>query len=318
MPTPTLRPTDPTRDFADLAAWFTILDEWPNSCETLTDYYNRERERIIEAVAVGAHDAPLGFYWVKRDPTVPEHAFFYLYVSPEHRGHGIGHALYDAMLQAIAATAIRRLQTRVGDTCPECRAFADRRGFTEIRHGFTMALDLDAFDDAPYNATLARLEREGFRFTSMAELGNTPEAQQALYRLNDATARDIPGTGGEPSWASFEDFQSSVCQADWYIPDGQKLAIDTANGAFAALSAITRPPGADYAYNLHTGVARAYRGRKLGQAVKVIALRYARAALGVHTVRTHHNVHNLPMIAIDRKLGYVRLPGTYLMEKALP
>lgn len=46
-------------------------------------------------------------------------------------------------------------------------------------------------------------------------------------------------------------------------------------------------------------------------------LRYARAALDVDTVRTHHNARNLPMIAIDRKLGYVQSTGLFLMVKSL-
>jgi len=49
--------------------------------------------------------------------------------------------------------------------------------------------------------------------------------------------------------------------------------------------------------------------------VKVLAPCYARDVLKVHTVRTHHNMKNLPMIAIDQKLGYKMLPGTFLMEK---
>ena len=95
------------------------------------------------------------------------------------------------------------------------------------------------------------------------------------------------------------------------------MAIDSATGDWAAMSAITRLEGNDYAYNLFTGVDERYRGRKLGQAVKVLALRYAREMLQAHTVRTHHNFKNLPMIAIDQKLGYSMLPGTFLMEKEL-
>jgi RimJ/RimL family protein N-acetyltransferase len=83
------------------------------------------------------------------------------------------------------------------------------------------------------------------------------------------------------------------------------------------MSAITRMPGQDHAYNLFTGVDLPYRGRKLGQAVKVLALRYARSALKTNTVRTHHNTRNLPMIAIDTKFGYKLLPGSFLMEKKL-
>jgi RimJ/RimL family protein N-acetyltransferase len=95
------------------------------------------------------------------------------------------------------------------------------------------------------------------------------------------------------------------------------LAIDTATGAWAAMSAITRWEGCDYAYNLFTGVDMLYRGRKLAQAVKVIALRFGRDVLKVNEVRTHHNARNLPMLAIDRKLGYIQLPGTFKMEKIL-
>jgi len=60
-----------------------------------------------------------------------------------------------------------------------------------------------------------------------------------------------------------------------------------------------------------------YRGCKLGQAVKVLALRYARDVLQVSTVRTHHNTINLPMIAINRKFGYRQMPDFNSMEKSL-
>ncbi|MBN1246967.1 MAG: GNAT family N-acetyltransferase [Anaerolineae bacterium] len=317
MPAIHLRPAEPDRDFAQLAVFFTILEDWPNTAQSLKAYYERERERITQVVAVDETHDVLGFYWATRDGIVPERVTFDLYVRPERRGEGVGRELYDAMLEALAPAQIKVLHVSVWDNCPQGRAFADRRGFAELRHRIAMALDLRTFDDGPYDEILARLGREGFRFTSMGELGDTEEAQRNLYRLNDATGRDIPGTAGEPSWTSFEDFRQSVCAADWYKPDGQMVVIDTATGAWVAMSAITRPEGAAFAYNLHTGVDRAYRGRKLAQAVKVRALRYARDVLGIDEVRTHHTVQNLPMIAIDRKLGYVRRPGTYLMTKTL-
>lgn len=105
----------------------------------------------------------------------------------------------------------------------------------------------------------------------------------------------------------------------WYKPAGQIVAIDTATGDWAAMSAITRFENAEHAYNLFTGVDVRYRGRKLGQAVKALALAlcFAHGMLNVTRVRTKHNAENAPMIAIDRKLGYVQTPGTYRMEKTL-
>jgi len=180
-----------------------------------------------------------------------------------------------------------------------------------------MELNLDAFDDRPFDEIIARLNGEGFRFTSMQELGNTEEAQRQLYVLNDTTSAETPGTDGEHSWSSFDDFQKSVCHSDWHKPDGQIVAIDTATGTWVAMSAITRLEGNDYAYNLFTGVDKLYRGRRLAQAVKVLALRYARDVLKANIVRTHHNTKNLPMIAIDLKLGYTRMSGAFLLEKIL-
>jgi RimJ/RimL family protein N-acetyltransferase len=107
-----------------------------------------------------------------------------------------------------------------------------------------------------------------------------------------------------------------VCQSSWYHPDRQIVAIDTKTGEWAAMSAITVFDGADHANNLFTGTDVRYRGRKLAQTVKALALRKART-FGVSTVRTSHNSDNAPMIAIDTHLGYVQTPGTLVMEKEM-
>jgi hypothetical protein len=68
---------------------------------------------------------------------------------------------------------------------------------------------------------------------------------------------------------------------------------------------------------LPTGVDELYGGRKLGQTVKVLAPSYAREVRKANTVRTHPNTKNLPMIAIDHKLGCTLMPGACLMENIL-
>ena len=137
-----------------------------------------------------------------------------LFVPAERRGQGIGRRLYAEMTAIPEVAQATKLRASVRDDSPADRAFAERRGFRLLRHHFMMGLDLDAFDDRPYDAIIARLEGEGFQFTSMAALGNTEEAQRKLYALNDSTSASTPGSEGEHSWESFEDFQRSVCQAD--------------------------------------------------------------------------------------------------------
>lgn len=317
MKTIQLRSAEPDLDFGQLAELFTSQEDEKTSEPELKEYYGKNKERIIHRVAADEPGELLGFYWAARDKVEPDRYNFSLIVRPEQYRQGVGGQLYEDLVQTLIEAGANKLRVSIRDTCPDCRAFAERRGFIERRHQIGMELDLTGFDDQVYDATIKCLESEGFQFTSMEELGNTEEAQCKLYVLNDAASASTPGTDGEHSWASFEDFQQSVCQSDWYFPAGQKVVIDTSSGVWVAMSAITRIAGNNYAYNLFTGVDLPYRGRKLAQAVKVLALRYARNILKADTVRTHHNTNNLPMIAIDRKFGYVQLPGTYLMEKVL-
>jgi GNAT superfamily N-acetyltransferase len=316
METPTLRQAEPERDFGQLAALFALEQDKPTSEPGLKADYGEHKERIFRLmVAEDEGGELLGFNWATRSRLDYSRAYIYIIVKPEQRGHGAGRRLYDDLEQAAKAAQVKKMEINVRDDCPQCRAFAERRGFSERSHAIGMVLDLGAFDDRPYEKRIAGLQAEGFHFTSMEALGNTEEAQRKLYTLNDMTSMETPGSDGEHPWLSFDDFQQKVCGADWYVPAGQMVVIDTATGDWAAMSAITRFVGADYAYNLHTGVDRRYRGRKLGQALKVLALRFARDVLHADTVRTQHNEKNLPMIAIDEKLGYVRMPGTFLMEK---
>lgn len=315
MATIILRLADPERDFGQLAAWFSLLEDERSSAPGLREYYETQRARITQRVAENEQGELLGFYWAIRDRKEPGQVRFFLYVEPAQRGHELGSRLYAAMERISEEAPVTKLRTTVWDTCPEGRRFAERHGFTERLHQIAMALDLQAFDERPYGELLVKLQDEGFQFTSMEALGNGEEAQRKLYELNQITSLEIPGTDGEEGWASFEDFQQSVCRAAWYKPAGQMVVIERATGKWVAMSAITRLEGNAYAYNLHTGVDRGYRGRKLGQAVKVQALRYAREVLQVTEVRTHHTAQNLPIISIDRKLGYQWTRGYYVMEK---
>ncbi len=319
-----LRPAAPEQDFGEIALLISSQEDDPTTEADLREDYEKNKDHAIRFMtAEDGQGNLLGFSWAYRNKVEPQRVSFYLVVKPEFRNQGVGRQLFMDMLQAVETAGAKKLRVNVLEGCPEGQGFAKQRDFQEIRHQIGMQLDLPSFDDRPYDAILERLQAEGFRFTSMQELGNTEEAQRKLYVLNDTAAASTLGQDGEHPWTSFEDFQKSVCSSDWYKPDGQIVAIEASSGAWAAMSAITRKApgtdvsGRDYAYNLFTGVGLPYRGRQLGQAVKVLALRYARNVLKVDIVRTHHNTKNLPMIAIDTKFGYRVISGAYLMEKTL-
>jgi GNAT superfamily N-acetyltransferase len=71
-------------------------------------------------------------------------------------------------------------------------------------------------------------------------------------------------------------------------------------------------PDLHCAYNLHTGVLPAYRGRKIATSLKVLAARYARQH-GADSLLTDSNLRNAPILAINRKMGYKPQPGKYTL-----
>lgn len=186
-----------------------------------------------------------------------------------------------------------------------------------MSHHIGLALELDQFDAGAFEGEIKRLEKDGFAFTSMEELGNTREAQRKLYLLNNTTAMERLLSENEHYWGSFEEFQRDVCQSDWYIPSGQLIAIHPASGDWAAMSAVTRFPGSGHAYNLHTGVSSGYHGRNLASAMLARAALFARDKLQVKQVLSEENTLHLDAIAVYRHLGYQVTRGTLAIEKTL-
>ena len=290
----------------------------PNTPESLAEWYNKE---LIDdtrfAVAVATAGDVHGFFGLYRSNTNLNMVFgLYLVVTSESWGHGLGSLLYDRLIIHATELRVRTLRTRVRDNCDHSIRFARQHGFVQKKHSVEMLLDLSSWDDQKLEPFLQALQQQGFLFTTMAELGDTPEVRRKLYALNNSASATDPGSDGIPPWSSFEEFDRDVCNSSWYHPEAQVVAIDTHSGLWAAMSAITVFSGADHAYNLFTGTDVHYRGRKLAQAVKTIALRKART-FGVNAVRTNHNSENAAMIAIDTKLGYKYTPGTLVMEKDL-
>ncbi len=69
-------------------------------------------------------------------------------------------------------------------------------------------------------------------------------------------------------------------------------------------------------YNQFTGVDRAYRGQRIGLALKLLAIRCARQH-NVAYLWTHNDSKNAHMLAINQKLGYEPRPGKYRMSRNL-
>ena len=61
-------------------------------------------------------------------------------------------------------------------------------------------------------------------------------------------------------------------------------------------------------WSMLTGVARTHRRRRIAQALKLLTIQYAKE-LGADYLNTQNDSVNEPMLAINRKLGFVRQEG---------
>jgi len=261
-------------------------------------------------VAANAQDEAIGYSVAVHEAWAPPgHFYVWVAVDQERCGQGIGAALYADARVFLREQGAASLASEARDHCAASLRFAQQRGFAIQRHHFESTLDLTAFDETPYQDVIPALTAAGIRFSSLADFGDSQAARRKLYELNDETGRDIPGA--DEAWMSFEEFEQWICGAEWYRPEGQLVALD--GETWAGMAAVRLMPEVQSAYNLHTGVARPYRGRKIALALKLCAIRYARQH-GARAMRTHNDSLNAPMLAINQRLGYRSQPGKYILR----
>jgi ribosomal protein S18 acetylase RimI-like enzyme len=308
-----IRPARPETDFEHIVAIISADQPTPITVGQLQAWHsNMPPGRICLRLVAATDDAEVVGYGVVAHETwsPPGHFYLWVIVAPEHRGQGTGEALYRAAFEFAEAQGATRMASEVRDDCTVGLEFAKRRGFRVARHSFELGLDLYDFDDGPYGGIIEALESSGITFASLADYGDSEDARRRLYTVNLATIKDIPGSDG--TWMSFPEFVQTICGADWYRADGQIVAID--GDSWIGLSAVQLMPQRGEAYTLMTGVLPNYRGRKLGLALKVLAIRYAKTH-GAHLLRTDNDSNNAPMLAINRRLGFRPLPGKYILER---
>lgn len=263
-------------------------------------------------VAVDEKDAVTGYCGFIHEADAPDHHFtVWVIVDPACRGQGIGSAMWEDMLKHLQELGATRLGSDVFDNDPLSLSFAEHRGFAIDQHFFNYKLDLTTFDETPYLPVIAALEAQGIRFCALADFPDTPETRHKLYDLNISYVLDHSGTTAPWTFPGFDEF---VIQAPWFCREGQLLAVD--GEKWVGMVAVSLFPENHSAYNLHTGVLPAYRGRKIAQSLKVLAARYARQH-GAQSILTDSNLRNAPILAINRKLGYQPQPGKYTLVREL-
>lgn len=292
-------------DYAPIAAILNAVRPFRTTAAELAGERARWPEGSI-AHLVAARDEGgrlLGFAEAYRFPNTAAGKFYVnVATHPASRRQGAGSALLKAIERFCDDQGGRRLVGEVSDTDAESLAWVQRRGYAVKRHAFDSALDLVGFDEAAFDGVVEGVVQRGIRFFTLAE---APQALQALYRLYEATMIDIPGYEAQ-SFMTFDTWRRVLIEGEGARPDWVFVAADGEQ-----LVGVTQLVAhQDHVYTNHTLVDRAYRGRRIALALKLLAIRAARRH-GAPYMRTGNDSLNAPMLAVNRRLGYRPLAGQY-------
>jgi GNAT superfamily N-acetyltransferase len=308
-----LRPLERATDVPAVVALLNTYQSEPATVDQFMGWLERTSpgRDIRRMVAAEADDRVIGYSYADHDDWEPAGRYeVWAVIDPACRGQKAGTMLLEDAIAYARSRGAARLTTQVREIDPDSLRFAQSFGFVFDRHLFESTLDLINFDETPFQAAEEKVAAGGIRICSLAELGNTPENRRKLHAVNHATALDIPGWEG--GWMPFEQFEQMVSKADWFRPAGQFGALE--GEEWVGMSAVRLIAETRGSYNLMTGVMPAYRGRKIAQTLKLAAIRYAQANGAVY-MRTNNDSQNAPMLALNRKLGYMPQPGIYFLRK---
>jgi GNAT superfamily N-acetyltransferase len=230
-------------------------------------------------------------------------------VDPALCGQGIGSALYEDAAAFARAHGAHRFDHDMPDDRPAALRFAEHRGFVIDRHLCNAVLDLSTFAEAPFAGAVAAAEARGIRFTTLADLGDV----RRLWQLENEINADIPGYDTQGKEVPFAEYKEFCLDQPWFKPELQVLALD--GDRWVGLATL-KPQGEGRFYHNLTGVVRSHRGRGLGLALKLVAIRTARQH-GAIQMTTENDSLNAPVLGLNRKLGYVPEPGRYLLIQML-
>ncbi|GAA0507775.1 GNAT family N-acetyltransferase [Deinococcus depolymerans] len=236
-----------------------------------------------------------------------------LMVHPHARTRGHGRALWQDLLTAARHAGARGLHADVPDPDPADRDWAARRGFTVHAHRFASQLDLTRFDPAAFAPQRQAAQAQGVTFT---DLHSADEATLDRY-LNFVADRliETPDLAGHPRWPLGQ--MRGILRLDHDPrPDWLVLAVGP-DGGWLGTTAMIRFRSLPFAYNELTALHPQARGRGLALPLKLQVIERARRE-GFTTMRTNNHSRNAPMLAVNRRLGFVQQAGRFEMHRPLP
>lgn len=226
-------------------------------------------------------------------------------VHPDCQGRGIGQALLNHVLAAIAPKNPISIRTFSREDYAGTRRFLDRNGFTEAKRTWESFLDLAHFDFGRYAGQPEQVEAQGIRLVTLPELQRVPSWEDRLLELYNIIQLDVPDF--DPAAATEkEHFRKNYLGSPSFQAEGQYIALD--GERWVGMSTLWSMSDQSMLNTGLTGVLPEYRRRGIALALKLRSLQWAKAR-GVASVRTTNASSNVGMLAINEQMGFVKRPA---------
>ena len=245
---------------------------------------------------VRAGDKAVAAYLVEVQPE--RSAEIELAVLPEYREKALYSRLYDHA-EGLLRDA-EKVLTFARSNESELLALLEARGYHEDARERFWSLPLPPLAGRlrrEHAEALRQMAEAGIQVTTLAADPH-PDKLRELHAVHAEASADVPSSVARPplSWAVFE---------AWLARPGvspERIWIARAGERIVGFSALSYPPHGHVETDF-TGVARSWRGRGVGRAVKLASLVQA-LDLGVERVGTDNDSRNAPILRLNQGLGY--------------
>jgi mycothiol synthase len=284
--------------------------EFEDSC------YGRTRYRMKRIVAETSSGQVEGFGEYR-------HLFFSYHprkfglgieVHPRSQRQGVGGLLYDRLIDELINMKAEALWPLVLSTSSSAIEFLRNRGFSEKRRMLESRLDVQKFDAAKFGKLLEGLRRQEVTINSFSsELQTDRMAGMKLDDLEESGAADVPGAITDLPM-DFHDYEIIILRSPIMVWEGSFIAKH--GDVYVGESSILKTGMPDVFEQGFTVVRPSYRRRDIAQAVKCQVAMHAKN-VGARYVLTHNDSENAPMLAVNRKIGFVKRAEWIAFEKIL-
>lgn len=227
-------------------------------------------------------------------------------VETEFRGKGIGGKINRVAEEFVFEQDPISIATRVSEGNPTALEYALRLGYREVKRDFESILHLGKLESQAVDPSLPA----GVDICCATQFNN-PAGRKEWHELFEVVRLDVPRVE-PPVRLSLTEFEHYVLDDPEFLWEASFIAV--ADGKMIGFSGLFNAPAEGLADQWLTAVHRDYRGQKIARALKR-AVNQGAIQMGFTAIRTNNDTRNEPMLAVNERLGYERLPGTITLVR---